>query len=82
MIVKECISPEVRDYVNQALKPAEELIQNGQLRGVHCVISTSDGVEIERLCFDLKDPKDLEGQTSSFFQHARSRRSLFQMKHN
>jgi len=52
--------------VNQALKPAEELIRKGQLQAVHCVISHLDGPEIERLCFEIENPIKLEGSARYF----------------
>ena len=66
VIIKECISEDIINYVNQALKPAEEFIRKGQLKGVHCVISHLDGPEIERLCFEIENPIKLEGSARYF----------------
>lgn len=73
VILKECISPDIVNYVNEALKPAEELIRTGQLKGIHCVISHLDGPEIERLCFEIKNPVNLEDKTADFFRHVKPR---------
>ena len=74
VILKECISPDIVNYVNQALKPAEELIRTGQLKAIHCVISHLDGPEIERLCFEIKNPINLQDRTADFFRHVRPRK--------
>ncbi|CBY18193.1 unnamed protein product [Oikopleura dioica] len=71
VIIKECVSEDIISYVNQALKSAEELMRTGQLKGIHCVISHSDGQEIERLCFEMKSPIDLEDKTADFFRQVR-----------